>query len=390
MEPMLPEEAIADLEESTTTLLTTASSLAGRMHSVVRESVGTLVRSMNCYYSNLIEGHDTHPRDIDRTLANDFSSEPRKRELQQEAVAHIHVQRLIDEGNDPQVWPATATYARWLHEEFCARLPPEMLWVVNRSTGERLPVTPGALRQRDVEVGRHLPPAHGELPRFLARFDQAYSAAGLSRFRRIQAVGAVHHRFLWIHPFLDGNGRVARLMTHALLKRLGVGTSLWSVARGLAREESRYKSLLQAADGPREGDRDGRGNLTQRGLLAFSGFFLEQAIDQIAFMSDLLEPETLLRRMEQQVEEDVRAKRLPRGSFLVLREAALNGIVERARIPSLTGYEERGARNVTAALVARGLLISPSSRAPLKLGFPNEVVERWFPRLYPPDAGAMR
>lgn len=388
MEPMLPEEAVRELEDCTATLLTEASGLARRIHPILRDSVGALVRSMNCYYSNLIEGHDTHPRDIDRALANDFSSEPRQRELQQEAVAHIHVQQLIDEGKDPDVWPATATYARWLHEEFCARLPAEMLWVENPTTGERLEVVPGALRTRDVRVGRHIPPEHDTLPRFLARFDNAYSTPTLSRLRQIQAVGAVHHRFLWIHPFLDGNGRVARLMSHALLKRLGIGTSLWSVARGLAREETRYKQLLMAADGPRQGDRDGRGNLTQRGLVAFCAFFLERAIDQIEFMSDLLEPEVLLRRIEHHIDEEVRAKRLPRGSFMVLREAAISGEVERGRIPSLTGYEERAARMVTAALVDRGMLISTSSRAPLRLGFPVDVAERWFPRLYPVDAGA--
>lgn len=388
MEPMLPEAAVRALEDSTATLLAEASGLAQRIHPILRETVGTLVRSMNCYYSNLIEGHDTHPRDIDRALANDFAAEPRQRELQQEAVAHIHVQRLIDEGKDPDVWPATAAYARWLHEEFCARLPAEMLWVENPDTGEQLEVVPGELRKRDVKVGRHIPPPHGELPRFLARFDTAYGTPTLSRLRQIQAVGAVHHRFLWIHPFLDGNGRVARLMSHALLKRLGIGTSLWSVARGLAREETRYKQLLMAADGPREGDRDGRGNLTQRGLIAFCAFFLDRAIDQVAFMSDLLEPEILLRRIEQHIEEEVRAKRLPRGSFMVLREAALAGEVERGRVPSLTGYEERAARMITSALTDRGMLVSGSSRAPLRLGFPVDVAERWFPRLYPVDAGA--
>jgi len=44
---------------------------------------------MNCYYSNLIEGHETHPRDIDRALAKDYAKEPKKRSLQLEAVAHI-------------------------------------------------------------------------------------------------------------------------------------------------------------------------------------------------------------------------------------------------------------------------------------------------------------
>ncbi len=386
MEPMLVEESELALEDIAANLLADSNGLAKRMHPVLRESVGTLVRSMNCYYSNLIEGHDTHPRDIDRALANDFSDEPRKRDLQHEALAHIHVQRLIDEDRDPQVWPATATYARWLHREFCNRLPEELLWVENPATGERLPVIPGAFRERDVRVGQHIPPPHNALPRFLARFDQAYGVR-LSRIRQIQAVGAVHHRFLWIHPFLDGNGRVARLMSHALLKRLEVGTSLWSVARGLAREETRYKQLLMGADHPREGDRDGRGKLTLRGLVAFSRFFLERAVDQVGFMGELMEPEALMARIELHIEEEVRAKRLPRGSLTVLREAVLAGKVERSRVPILTNYEERAARKVTSALVNRGMLVAESSRAPLRLGLPADVVERWFPRLYPVGVG---
>ena len=155
-------------------------------------------------------------------------------------------------------------------------------------------------------------------------------------------------------------------MSHALFKRLGIGTSLWSVARGLARGETRYKALLAQADGPREGDHDGRGNLTERGLIAFCGFFLNRSVDQIRFMSGLLDPATLLTRIEIHIEEEIRAKRLLRGSFAVLREAVISGEVERSRIPSLTGYEERGARNVTAALVGGGMLTAASHRAPLR------------------------
>lgn len=388
MEPMVPEEASRALDDDMLPLVAEASALAGRVHPTLRESIGDLVRSMNCYYSNLIEGHDTHPRDIDRALANDFSSEPRKRDLQKEAVAHIHVQALIDSGRDPDAWPASAAYASWLHEEFCSRLPPEMLFVTDDKTGERLEIIPGQWRKRDVQVGRHLPPEHDQLARFMARFDTAYASPPLSKTRQIQTVGAVHHRFLWIHPFLDGNGRVARLMSHALFKRLGIGTSLWSVARGLARDEARYKALLAQADGPREGDRDGRGNLTQRGLIEFCRFFLDRSVDQIRFMSGLLEPATLLTRMEMHIEEEVRSKRLHRGSFAVLREAVMNGEVERSRVPALTGLEERGARNVTSTLVERGMLTAASHRAPLRLAFPADVAERWFPNLYPANAGS--
>ncbi len=388
MEPMVPEEASRLLEDDILPLVAEANQLAGRIHPILRESIGELVRSMNCYYSNLIEGHDTHPRDIDRALANDFSSEPKKRDLQKEAVAHIHVQRLIDTGRDPDAWPASAAYASWLHEEFCSRLPPEMLFVTDDKTGERLAIVPGAWRKRDVQVGRHVPPPHEDLARFMARFDTAYSSPPLSKTRQIQTVGAVHHRLLWIHPFLDGNGRVARLMSHALFKRLGIGTSLWSVARGLARDVDRYKGLLAQADGSREGDLDGRGNLTQRGLIEFCKFFLAQSVDQIRFMGGLLEPATLLTRMEIYIEEEVRAKRLLRGSFAVLREAVMSGEVERSKIPALTGYEERAARNVTAGLVDRGMLIATTHRAPLRIAFPADVAERWFPNIYPANAGS--
>src|SRR5882672_8557759 len=349
MEPLVPAESTRALDDEVVALIAESNQLAGRIHPILRDSIGDLVRSMNCYYSNLIEGHDTHPRDIDRALANDFSSEPKKRDLQKEAAAHIHVQQLIDTGRDPDAWPASAAYAAWLHAEFCSRLPPEMLFVTDGKTGERLEVVPGKWRVRDVHIGRHLPPEHDELPRFMARFDTAYGSPPLSKTRQIQTAGAVHHRFLWIHPFLDGNGRVARLMSHALFRRLGIGTSLWSIARGLARDESRYKELLAEADERREGDHDGRGNLTQRGLIEFCKFFLDRSVDQIRFMSGLLEPATLLTRIGIYMEEEIRGKRLQRGSFAVLREAVMSGEVERSKIPALTGYEERSARNVTAA-----------------------------------------
>src|ERR1700676_3372349 len=95
IEPLLPEDRDHGLEELAFDLVSSSSSLAGQLHPTVRVAIGDLVRSMNCYYSNLIEGHITMPRDIERALANDYSSEPKKRNLQMEAVAHIEIQRKI-------------------------------------------------------------------------------------------------------------------------------------------------------------------------------------------------------------------------------------------------------------------------------------------------------
>jgi Fic family protein len=383
MEPMLPEEGSRDLENAAFDLIAKASSLAGQVHPIVSRTMGNLVRSMNCYYSNLIEGHNTHPRDIDSALRKDFSLQPERRNLQLEAIAHIDAQEAIDEGMDDQSVPLTSTYALWLHREFCSRLPEEMLWVEEPDSHRKIHVTPGLLRDGEVQVGNHVPPAAMALPRFLARFDEAYNPNHLSKVRQIVATAAAHHRFVWIHPFYDGNGRVVRLMAHAMLKRLGIGNSLWSVARGLARNVTQYKALLTDADQPRRTDLDGRGALSQRALVAFCQFFLGTCVDQVSYMSSILEPKELLSRIEIYTEEEVRARRLLKGSFALLREALLSGEFGRGKAEMITGYGERMARDVLSRLIARNLLISDTPKSPVRLAFPLEVVDRWFPALYP-------
>src|SRR6266498_4000362 len=274
MEPMLIGEGSRHRGALTDLAVDLAARSAGFRRSLpegVRTALADLVRSMNCYYSNLIEGHDTHPVDIERALRDDYSADRRKRELQLEAKAHIEVQRWIDKG-ELKGRAVTSDAVREVHRRFCELLPDELLWVEDPDTHERSRVTPGELRRRDVRVGQHVPMSPGAVPRFLAQLERAYSGRG--KTDAILAVAAAHHRLLWIHPFLDGNGRVARLMSHAMFNRLGVGSSLWAVSRGLARNVDEYKALLMAADRPRENDYDGRGNLSERALFDFCKFFL--------------------------------------------------------------------------------------------------------------------
>ena len=324
-------------------------------------------------------------RELERALADRYSKEPRRRELQLEARAHIDLQRAIDTGEDPDIAPTSVAYVQWLHGEFYSRLPEALLNVENPDTGERIRIVPGELRTSGVMVGRHVPPSADELPSFLLRFEEAYAPERLSRVHRILAVAAAHHRLLWIHPFFDGNGRVARLMSHAMLLRYGVGSRLWSAARGLARNAERYKAALARADDPRYGDLDGRRALSDQALREFARFFLDTCIDQVGLMESLLQPSELLRRMKLYVDDEVSARRLPRGSLALLREAFLAGELDRGRAADLTGYRERRGRQILSTLIDRGLLVSLGPRAPVRLGFPLDVLERWFPRLYPVD-----
>ena len=128
-------------------------------------ALSDLVRSMNCYYSNLIEGHNTHPIDIEKALKNEYHDDPRKRDLQKEAQAHIAVQQWIDNGN---LFKRAVTVDGLLdiHRRFCKDLPEDLLKIKIPDTAEYIELVPGELRQRDVIVGRHIPISSGALPRF--------------------------------------------------------------------------------------------------------------------------------------------------------------------------------------------------------------------------------
>src|SRR5215472_1838361 len=284
MEPLLIGETSRHRSKLTDMAVELAQKAAGFGRSLpesLLSSLANLVRAMNCYYSNLIEGHYTHPVDIERALKNDYSKESRKRDLQLEAKAHIAVQEWID-GGGLNRRATTEEGIRETHKRFCELLPEDLLWVEDAKTKERVQVVPGELRARDVLVGTHVAVSAGAVPRFLKRFSAVYG--GLNRTDSILAAATAHHRLLWIHPFLDGNGRVARLMSHAmLLESLDTG-GVWSVARGLARNVEAYKRHLADADGPRRNDLDGRGSLSEEALAEFSRFFLSVCIDQVTFM----------------------------------------------------------------------------------------------------------
>lgn len=383
MEPLLVQgiparrDPLADLALE---LTARSTALRSSLPSGVVVALAGLVRSMNCYYSNLIEGHDTHPIDIERALNEDFSRDARQRDLQLEARAHISVQQWIDEGGLTEP-PTSVASILEIHHRFCELLPEDLLWVESSDTGERMRVVPGELRQRDVQVGRHVPVSPGALPRFLKRFEEAY--ARLGKVDAVIAAAAAHHRFLWLHPFLDGNGRVARLMSYAMLKNALDTGGIWSVARGLARNEANYKARLMACDLTRRNDLDGRGNLSEEALAEFAKFFLETCIDQVEFMRILVQPDRLRNRILLWAEEEMRAEALPKRSDVILEAVLYRGELPRGDAAPLLDMSERNARRITGPLQERGVLTAESTRAPFRLAFPAALASRWMPGLFP-------
>lgn len=386
-EPLLVSEGASQramLNDLALELAEKSAAFRSSLPASMASSLSDLIRSMNCYYSNLIEGHNTHPIDIERALAGDYSTDPQKRDLQLEAQAHIAVQKWIDEGGLTDT-PTSPDMILEMHRRFCEALPEDLLRVSNDDGSDGVQLEPGQFRNRDVAVGRHVAISPGAILRFLARMHQAYSNKG--RIEQILATACAHHRFLWVHPFLDGNGRVARLMSYAMMRDSLDTRGLWSIARGLARNESDYKRHLAACDHPRKGDRDGRGSLSESTLADFVAFFLQTCIDQVEFMESLMKPDRLRERILLWAREEMQLKALPAKSDRLLRALLYQGDIARADVPAIIGLSERAARRVTSSLIDAGALKSESPRTPLQLGFPAKLAGRWMPGLFPDEAG---
>jgi Fic family protein len=389
IEPTRLEETPAAISDVIAELSAAAATLGSALNPQTAANLAGVVRIMNTYYSNLIEGHDTRPRDIARALAGEFDQDTERRNLQVEAAAHVRVQAEVDRmaAHNRLPEPASRDFIRWLHREFYRGAPEEMLRV--RGKEREIVMAPGewrSLAEHDVAVGRHLPPSSARVPDFMRYFEEHYRFDPLGKAGRIAAMAAAHHRFNYIHPFPDGNGRVSRLMSHAMAHRADIGAhGLWSISRGLARGlaggvegRNEYKRMLDHADMPRQGDRDGRGNLSQRALAEFVLWFLRVCLDQVKFMSGLFELDTLAKRL------GVYAARreLKRAAARLLEEALIRGQFERGEAARIASIPARTARRVLNEVVAAGLLASATPKGAVSLRFPVDALEILFPRLF--------
>jgi Fic family protein len=383
IEPVIPTQRLRPLEDLACTVIERSARLSATLREPLRVQLAELTRWMHCYYSNLIEGQQTRVRDIEAALQKDFATEPKKRDLQQLSLAHLEVQRwaAMQTGS-----PFAPEFIRELHRRFYAPLP-AALRVATTATGEKTPLIPGDLRDREVQVGTHVGPPPALVPALLNHFQSRYESADFSRLQRIIAIGASHHRLAWIHPFRDGNGRVARLFSDAVIRQLGLdGGGLWSLSRGFARNRTEYYERLANADQPRSSSSadDGRGHLSERALRDFCEFTLRVMADQIAFMEQLLDLDGLTRRIEHYVHvADAHVAPDADRVFLLLREALLRGEFPRGEAARIVGASERTGRSALTLATDAGLLVSDTPKAPVRLGLPAKVHETYFPQLFP-------
>jgi Fic family protein len=368
--------------------------LLGKAHELTRAALGLagtrvpvelkgLLRAMNSYYSNRIEGQHTRPRELAQALARDFSQDAALARRQRLAVAHIEAEQALEAaypGTPGQQALFRPPAVAAIHTALFERLPePE------RQSDQGEPIIPGQWRAREVAVGRHVAPTAASVPALLDRWAQAYGELPRGDVALV-GVFAAHHRLGWVHPFIDGNGRVMRLHTHAWLSAGGYTGGLWSPLRGFARQRDRYFALLEAADSPRRGDLDGRGNLSEQALVDWIDFSLDLCLDQVSFMQGLLRFDQIEQRIAaclhfeaHSVREGVRAEALRPLHYLFVT----GGELERGEFKRMTGLGDRNAVSLLSALVKRGLLVSDTVQGKVRFGLPHHALRFYFPALWP-------
>lgn len=380
-EPLMPsmhrmEPLLAKAHE----LALAASGLAGLR---VPVELRQLLRSMNSYYTNRIEGQHTRPREIEQALRQDFSSDATLAAKQRLALAHIEaeaqLERRYQSSSDAAVL-YSAEALKDLHSTLFGKLPAEDLL-----TPQGEPLVPGQFRTREVQVGQHVAPRHDQLMAFINRWADVYGGVRKSD-AAIVAVAAAHQRLGWIHPFMDGNGRVMRLHTHLWLTAMGYTGGLWSPLRGFARKTQDYYVRLAAADEARRGDLDGRGNLSEVALVQWIEYVLDMCLDQVNFMRDLLDLEGMKNRLEACLvyESTVLKSGVRTEAIYPLHYLYLSGEeMGRGDFKAMLGMSERTGTDVLGALVKRGLLKSDSPQGKVRFGLPQHALRFLFPKLWP-------
>lgn len=376
-EPLLPQSGLEPLRERSRALIEQSWRLSAAAHPDTIASLRELVREMNSYYSNRIEGQSTHPHNIGRALRHDFSDRPDVARLQRVALAHIEAERELEALTDPQ--PLSAAFVQKAHAALYGRLP-----AADRLTAAGQPIVPGAWRNVQVAVGRHEPPPPDALPAFLERFDQVYERKAALE-DQILIAAAAHQRMAWIHPFPDGNGRACRLQTHCALWTFSHG--LWSVSRGLARRRDEYYAKLDAADAPRQGDLDGRGNLSEQALRDWCEWFIGICEDQVGFMARMFALDGMKQRIQALIAfRAAHDKRIRAETALPLYHLFLAGPTARGEFQQMTGLGERTARSLLSRLLETGLVVSTGHVAPVRFAFPLDALQFLLPELYPEAA----
>ena len=367
-----------------------SATLSGSHAPQVLYGIKELLRKVNSYYSNQIESEGTHPIDIDKATREEFSTNSKERQLQQLSLVHIEVQKYVESYFSEGQTPYSKDFVLDVHRELYSH--PDMahfLHIEDKENHKIIQMIPGELRDSNVRVGQHIAPEYTELSHFFNKYEHLYKVPNhATQAKKVIYALASHHRLMWVHPFLDGNGRTSRLVLDGIFNSMLLeGCGLWNISRGLSRRSEDYKHYLALADMVRQGDLDGRGALSTRAFVSYTKFMLEIALDQVEFMNNNLKMHSLHERIESYVrlskEGLFNTKPLPKYSELLLKELLMVGEVARGKVMDIIGTKERTATTLIKELIQMDFLESDTPKSAIRIKFNAHFASYIFPELIP-------
>lgn len=393
---VIPGQAeLGPLKDMAQDVISSSASLEGRVAPVTAKVLGSNLRLLNSYYSNLIEGHKSSLLAIEQALEKRYDPNSDKRYAQDLCAAHILAEAeladLLESGAKDNV--AGPVFLKRIHSTFYRHLAPDHLFTHEGNGFTDIPVLPGEFRDRPIAVGPNAamgaaigPEPGEELERGMARFAEDYDQRRFHGDERLIAMAAAHHRLTWLHPFRDGNGRVTRLFSTLYMAGCNINRSnLWSLSRGLSRRKEEYMVNLFSCDPAPEGavSPDERSEL----LAGLVEFFFEVCLDQINFMGRLLSLQTIDERIEWFVDANSTKKggKLHPDASRLLRAAFMRGEIPRGEAGTIINKAPSTARKVVRDLVDAGLLISKTPKSALRVALPTKALPFYFPDLYDPS-----
>lgn len=352
-------------------------------------SLRDVLRITNSFYSNRIEAQSTHPIEIEKAMKREFSDDIQAKKLQELSIAHIHAQHFVEkcvlEGQNV----IDREFIKMIHQSFYGYEGMEDFKIIEFN-GKFITMVSGEFRDRLVEVGKHVAPAHDSLGAIFNYFEKEYSSIFAENTKAVKLLAALsaHHRLTYIHPFLDGNGRVSRLYFDAMAFYMNLeGYGLWNISRGLARDVKEYQSHLTYADMLKQGATDGKGELSLRGLCGYLDYMLDVALDQIDFMGQSLKMSTINERIKKFVAFSQNGMYsiapLPKYSDTLFSELLLCGEMERGQVQKILGKSQTTSFNLVKDLLAMDFIQSDTPRGKIRLKLNSFFASKIIPDLIP-------
>lgn len=201
------------------------------------EEIQDFVKKSETFFSTRIEGNITTRRNAERAMETK-NVKKIKRSSEKEFKNYFdvltYIERSIKEGD--KITPKLITEC---HRLLMRDIP----------VGEEGDETPGVYRKKEVAIegSEHLPPRSALVESYINELLEYINSINYTDL--FVATAIFHHRFAWIHPFNNGNGRLARALCYAALRRYGISIrQMITVSTGISMNKQKYYKYLAKAD----------------------------------------------------------------------------------------------------------------------------------------------